>query len=405
MMLQNVSSNVLFLQGPLGGFFARLARFLSCNGMVTYKINFNGGDRLYAYADQLDDFVGKPEEWSRYLESYLRDYDISQVFMYGDCRMYHRVAIEVANQLSVKIWVFEEGYLRPDYISLEADNVNAASRLPRAPSTILNDGSSKPQRDSSVGQTFFHKAFFALSYYFIFFLRQAQYPYYQHHRSGTQWFELCCWARSCYRKVKAYLFHRRKVAGFAEQHKNNFYFVPLQVHNDSQIHHHSKYQSNESFIEEVLVSFAACAPRDSAIVIKHHPMDRGFTHYANYIEDLIKELNLKKRVMYCHDAHLPTLLRQAKGTVTINSTVGLSSVIHLTPTKVMGQAIYDIEGLTSQLSLDEFWHSRCAVSETLMRKFYCYLRNKTQINGSFYKNVTGCFEEIYRLISPSSKEK
>lgn len=40
-------SAVLFLQGPLGPFFKRLARTFSKAGYITHKINFNGGDRFF----------------------------------------------------------------------------------------------------------------------------------------------------------------------------------------------------------------------------------------------------------------------------------------------------------------------------------------------------------------------
>ena len=37
---------------------------------------------------------------------------------------------------------------------------------------------------------------------------------------------------------------------------------------------HSKYNSIEEFIEEVLISFSKFAKKDKFIFIKHHPVDR-----------------------------------------------------------------------------------------------------------------------------------
>ena len=49
--------------------------------------------------------------------------------MYGDFIIPHRIAIEEARALGVEAWVFELGYLRPNYVTLERDRVNARSNL------------------------------------------------------------------------------------------------------------------------------------------------------------------------------------------------------------------------------------------------------------------------------------
>ena len=86
-----------------------------------------------------------------------------------------------------------------------------------------------------------------------------------------------------------------------------------------------------------------------------------------------------------HDLHLPTLLRHAKGTVNINSTVGLSSVLYGTPTITLGKAIYDMEGLTCKgMYLDDFWTNYQVPDMELANKFKQHLIETTQLNGSFY---------------------
>ena len=75
-------------------------------------------------------------------------------------------------------------------------------------------------------------------------------------------------------------------------------------------------------------------------------MDRGIKNYSRFINKISVNLSINSRVMVVHDVHLPTCLKNAIGTVTINSTVGLSSLYHKTPTIALGRALYDIEGLT-----------------------------------------------------------
>ena len=114
-------------------------------------------------------------------------------------------------------------------------------------------------------------------------------------------------------------------------------------------------------------------------------MDRGRRTHANHIKNLAYILGIKDRVFITWDVYLPTLLKNAIGTVVINSTVGLSSLQHLTPTICLGDAIYDIEGLTcKKITLDEFWENYKEVDSELFRKYKAYLIKTTQINSNFY---------------------
>ena len=49
MLLNHIPNyrRVLLLQGPIGPFFRRLARFLEQHGTDVFKINFNAGDALF----------------------------------------------------------------------------------------------------------------------------------------------------------------------------------------------------------------------------------------------------------------------------------------------------------------------------------------------------------------------
>ena len=163
--------------------------------------------------------------------------------------------------------------------------------------------------------------------------------------------------------------------------------VALQVHDDSQKIYHSGYDSMEGFIHEVIESFQAHAGDQQVLCFKHHPMDRGYTHYGRLIRQLAAQAGLKKRVYYCHDNSLPELYRHARSIVTINSTVGLSALLHRLPVKTMGKALYDIPGLTHQGSLDSFWQNPQPVNMDLFARLHSLLFQKTQINGSFFNKA------------------
>jgi capsular polysaccharide export protein len=70
--------------------------------------------------------------------------------------------------------------------------------------------------------------------------------------------------------------------------------------------------------------------------------------------------------------------------VLINSTVGLSALLHNIPTKTLGRAMYDMPGLTCQKPLEQFWHVPTPVDRELYDRYRNYLIEKSQLNGSFY---------------------
>jgi capsular polysaccharide export protein len=156
---------------------------------------------------------------------------------------------------------------------------------------------------------------------------------------------------------------------------------------------HSDFESVEQFVEHVVASFAQHAPANRILALKHHPLDRGYSDYTALINRLIKKHGLEGRCIYIHDQHLPTLLLHASGVVVVNSTVGLSAVGEGVPVKVCGSSIYDIQGLTFQGSLDDFWkNAHLAVpNDELYKAFRSYLISHTQHRGSFYKRLPGVF--------------
>jgi len=185
-------------------------------------------------------------------------------------------------------------------------------------------------------------------YYWASAARTGRFPHYRHHRPFGWLSEGSRWIRSGIRK---WLYSRRESNVLSElipQFNKNYFVCPLQVHCDMQVVVHSDFNSIEHFIGEVLSSFREHAAPNKAIVFKHHPLDRGYTDYTSLFANLVAELGLQGRVYYVHDVDLPTLLRHAQGTVLINSTVGMSSLFHGTPVKTLGDAIYDIPGLTEQ---------------------------------------------------------
>lgn len=376
---------VLLLQGPIGPFFARLATDLQALGAKVFKVNFNAGDWYYFPSGAIN-YRGTMDEWPDWLDDLVARLNIDVIFLFGDCRPVHFAARAVATCRGVEVGVFEEGYVRPDYVTLERFGVNGYSRMSRDPEVYRSASPLGPLPAQPVGNSYWAMVWCAFSYYTMAVMGVWLFPHYQHHRPLSLR-EGWPWLRSIWRKQWYRLKERGLQEALTGRYSQRYFLLPLQVFNDAQIRVHAEMDSLEQFIETAMESFARHAPDDTLLVIKHHPMDRGYRDYTDFIRRFAERKNISARVHYIHDQHLPTLLEHARGVVVVNSTVGLSALLHGAPTVACGNAMYDIAGLTFQGSLNDFW---CAAPQSrpdreLFRRFRDYLITRTQLNGSFYK--------------------
>jgi capsular polysaccharide export protein len=391
MVLREIKSyagkHVLLLQGPLGPFFRRVARDLEENGARVSKINFHGGDCLF-YPRPSVSFRGRMEDWPNYLAQFLTEQKIDVVFMYGDCRPVHQCVREQAERLGVEIGVFEAGYVRPNYITLERSGINDNSSVPRSADFYESVSAIKPAKPLPVGNVFWHAALWAILYYIASSFLRPLFPHYQHHRRLAIR-EAFPWVRGLWRKYYYHVKERAVRRGLEKEYSGRFFLVPLQIHNDSQMHQHSNFASIDDFIRYVVSDFAKNAPPETYLVIKHHPMDRAYRDYTSLSEQLEKCYGLKGRLFYVHDLLLPTVLDHAAGVVVVNSTVGLSALLHGAPVKVCGRAIYDLPGLSFSGLLSEFWTKaqNRKPNRRVIYGFHSYLIAHTQLNGSVYKRL------------------
>ncbi len=395
---------VLLLQGPLGSFFNDLSIALSEQGQEVFKINFNGGDEFFYTQKNATSFTGAPDEWSNYLDAFIDLHAITSIFTYGDCRHYHHVAKRACQYKNIKYFAFEEGYLRPNYITFEAGGVNGHSPINHAAieayKPIHKDANEKP-----IESNFFRRMVYAAIYYNVSLFKRLKFSKYTHHRSFSPAYEACCWWRGFFRKG-LYRLLQSSAEKICSQGK--FFLVPLQVHNDAQIEFHSQYETMQDFILDVLTSFAKSGS-NKKLIFKHHPMDRGHVNYAQIIHQQATRLNIKSQVSYIHDQHLPTLLKSCEGVITINSTTALQAFYHRAPVLVVGYAFFDMLGLTYQGGLLSFWKNPTQPDLEFTDRFRAYILDHGQINGSFYNasELTLCNLMAYikklGLLSPSEK--
>ncbi|HLL19313.1 MAG TPA: capsular biosynthesis protein, partial [Rubrivivax sp.] len=381
----------LLLQGPMGPFFAKLAGYLRSAGQEVFKVNFNGGDKLFFRGQGSTTYRGRPADWGPWLRRFVVDNRIDAIVLFGQSRPVHRPVPDIARRLGVQVFVFEEGYDRPNHVTLEIGGVNANSPLPRRrafydaiPASVLPS----TRRPQPTGQTFWRTAALAVSYGLSRSLLALLHRNEEYHRPLSPIAETARWLHGGLRKLWNARADRPVLRELVSHERSGRWFMmPLQVHNDSQILRHSHYPSMETALAEVMVSFANHADSEDWLVIKHHPMDRAYRDYTGHISALARSLGIEQRVRYVHDLHMPTLLAHTRGMVTINSTTGLQALHHGKPVITLGECVYAVEGLVHAGPLDLFWRNPGSVDMQLFYRFRHHLIQQSQLNASFYARV------------------
>lgn len=386
---------VLLLQGPNGPFFSRLHDELVEAGAEVRKLHLNAAEAWYYGSRPAESFRGQLGDWPAFLDASLTREPADLCFYFGDQRPYHVEARPMLERHGVHLFVFEEGYLRPDYVTVEEGGVNYRSPLRQLGKTahqIVREMKATPLPPLppllSVEGAFSRAVAHTMAYSLGLTFGQADYPYYAHHRDLHLVRQTLLWARSFVRHAVFGLQERTADEQLRGPWRKQYFLVALQVHNDSQVRC-SRFRDVRDFIFEVLESFARSAPEGVRLVFKHHPGDRAYRNYRSLLEEQAARLGIGERVLYVHDLHLPTLLQGALGTVLINSTVGWSSLHHGTPVHACCVSSYGDLGLAHEGTLDEFWSERGRVPVRVVRQIQLWLRATSQANGSVWIALPG----------------
>ena len=133
------------------------------------------------------------------------------------------------------------------------------------------------------------------------------------------------------------------------------FVMPLQLSGDYQIRTHSSFPDMQSAAAYAISSFAAHAPADTHLLLKAHPLDCSFFSWPRFVRDQARRHNLEGRLHFVDGGDLDDMVADARGLVCVNSTSATLALAHGTPVCTLGEAIYDIAGLTHQQHLDTFW--------------------------------------------------
>ncbi|KPL55083.1 capsule biosynthesis protein [Prosthecomicrobium hirschii] len=393
----------LFLQGPPSRFWYELANGLEAAGQKTVRVNLSAGDWLYWLKSGAYNYRGSFKNWRGWLEQLIEREGVTDILYYADRLPYHVVAQEIAKARGLYVTAVEFGYLRPDWITVERNGMSTYSHFPNDPETIRAIAAAAPDPDLVIKYpyTFTQEAtaeviynLVALFFSWIFFPRYFADKYYNPLKDYLS--TLLRLIRERWQRKYAKRVMREVILG-----PRPFYIFALQLQSDYQIRDNSPYKRLHEAIDQTVASFARSAPPNTVLVFKVHPLDNGIERWNKVVMAAARRHNVRPRVRLIDGGNLNRLVETARGTIVVNSTVGLYAIRAGCPLIVLGVAVFDIPGLTFQGSLDQFWTEAEAPDEELRLQFIRALATTTQVKGSFYNKAgrkVAIAEVVQRLI-------
>ena len=378
----------LFLQGPHGPFFHRLGRMLRKAGAEVWRVGFNAGDRAFWFHPRsYIPFRGSAEQWPDTFSKLIEEKGVTDIVLYGDTRPIHAQAVAEAKARGICVHVFEEGYMRPFWVTYERGGTNGNSRLMDMSIAQMQEALAQSDMDAPLpparwGDMRQHIFYGALYHWFVMF-RNGHYRNFRPHRSMTVTKEFQLYLRRLLlmplqaidRRVATL---RIKYGGFP------YHLALLQLEHDSSFQMHSPFDTMPDFLEVVIEGFAAGAPRHHHLVFKAHPLEDGRVPVRRSIRQLARKHGVLDRVHYVRGGKLAQLMNDARTAVTVNSTAGQQVLWRGIPLKVFGKAVYNQPEFVSDQPLPQFFKGATRPDHKAYKDYRRYLLETSQLPGGFY---------------------
>lgn len=376
---------ILLLQGLMGPLFRELGKALVARGHEVWKVNFNGGDRAFWRLPGGIDYRGDLASWPSVLTQIMRQHKIQDVILFGDCRPHHLSAKQVCADLGATLHVFEEGYIRPDWVTFERGGVNGHSSLPRDPQWYLAEAAQLPPvpPHAQVASSFRRRALEGLLYNCADVFTRWRYPHWDNHRPWDPWIEGLGWIRKL-RNTNARMQASKALIMRIASSPTGYFLHPLQLDSDAQIRLHSPFAGVADALRLVLESFALHAPQNTRLIVKEHPLDNGVRDWRQLTQDMAELFGVAGRVDYMGWGDIVPVTERALGMVTVNSTSGTLALAMGIPVLVLGTAVYDIPLLTHQEGITSFWQKPALPDPEVFAAFRRVLIERCLIPGGFF---------------------
>ncbi|RMA43889.1 capsular biosynthesis protein [Rhodophyticola porphyridii] len=378
----------LFLQGPHGPFFHGLGKSLRAAGADVWRVGFNQGDSAFwHHRESYIPYTGTIADWPDRLRQLIAEKDVSDLVLYGDTRPVHADAVAIAKSQNITVHVFEEGYLRPYWVTYERGGANGHSRLMNTSVAQMRRALKDldldlPDTPSKWGDMRQHMFYGALYHWFVMFLNR-RYRNFRPHRNIPVSRELWLYLRRLAFMPFLWLDRvqatwRIRLGGFP------YHLALLQLEHDASFRDHGPFDTMSDFLALLIEGFAQGAPTHHHLVFKSHPLEDGRVPIRRDIRRLARKHGVGDRVHFVRGGKLARLLNDARSAVTVNSTAAQQALWRGLPLKAFGTAVYLKPEFVSTQSMEAFFTNPTRPDSRAYRDYRHYLLETSQITGSFY---------------------
>lgn len=377
----------LFLQGPHGPFFSALGKQLRLTGARVLRLGFNRADEIFWSGQGFLPFRDSPEHLEARLRALIVTEGVTDIVCYGSSRPIHQTALAVAKDTDLTAHVFEEGYLRPYWVTYERDGANAAS-----PVTQLSLGDMAKGLES--GAPALHEApdrwgdmrahmFWGAAYHAVLLAGNTAYPGFKPHRRPGFRNEFLLHLKKLLNTPGRAL--TRKIATARVRHGGfPYHLVLLQLAHDANFLNHGPFPDQASFLETVFKGFAEGAPRHHHLVLKAHPLEDGREPLRPLIRQLTAAYGLTGRVHFISGGKLARLLDTTRTALTVNSTAAEQALWRSLPLRAFGDAVFNRPEFVSNQNLCDFFQTPKHPDREAYLIYRAFLLATSQIPGGFY---------------------
>ncbi len=378
----------LFLQGPHGPFFHRLGAMLRKTGAEVWRVGFNAGDRAFWFhPSSYIPFRGTSAEWPETFIQIAQDKQVTDIVLYGDVRPIHANAVEEAKRRGICVHVFEEGYMRPYWVTYERGGSNGHSRLMNMSVTDMQKALELSDMEAPLPPAHWgdmrQHIFYGALYHWFVMVRNGDYRNFRPHRSISVFKEFQLYLKRLLLMPFSWIdrvvaTQRIRLGGFP------YHLALMQLEHDSSFQKHSPFSTMPEFLERVIKGFAAGAPGHHHLVFKAHPLEDGRVNVRRAIRAFAKQYGVADRVHYVRGGKLAQLLNDARSAVTVNSTAAQQVLWRGIPLKVFGDAVYAKPEFVSTQPLAAFFAQPTRPDNKAYKDYRRYLLETSQLPGGFY---------------------
>lgn len=409
MRTKTATRRFLFLQGPHGPFFSALSRALRRTGANTLRIGFNGGDRAFWHdRATYHAYSGTSDAWGDWLNSFQLHHEITDLVIYGDSRPIHAEALGIARRHGIRSHIFEEGYLRPFWVTYERQGANGASpiaqiglkEMRRALASGAEAGAVAPDHWGALRQHVFYGALYHAALMAVPG-RAAIAP----HRGIPVRAELNLYLR---RLAAMPLDRIARTATNLRILKGTFPFhlTLLQLDHDANFRCHGPYADTTAFLTDVIEAFAEGAPSHHHLVLKTHPLEDGRSAPVRAAWRIARAAGIDGRLHIVGGGKLAHLLDRARSVVTVNSTAAQQALWRGLPLKALGRSVYARPDFVSEQSLVGFFAAPEPPDHQAYAIYREFLLQSSQVPGSFYSRAGRrqlLREIVDRILAPTDR--